>query len=89
MAAGLPIIGILNESSEIATILNEGKCGYISTPGDVDMLVDTINILYSDSSKIEKMGINARSEFENKYSTDVGVSAHIDLLNKVLNEKNL
>ena len=88
LAAGLPIIGILNESSEIATILNEGKCGYISTPGDVDMLVDTINILYSDSSKIEKMGVNARSEFENKYSTNVGVSAHIDLLNKVLNENN-
>ena len=34
------------------------------------------------------MGVNARREFENKYSTNVGVSAHIDLLNKVLNENN-
>ena len=42
----------------------------------------------STGSIEEKMGINARSEFENKYSTDVGVSAHIDHLNKVLNENN-
>ena len=84
LAAGLPIIGILNKSSEVASIINESECGYISSPGDVDMLVDAIQQLYSNKYKVEKMGFNARREFEKKYSKEIGVNKHINLVNSVL-----
>ena len=84
LAAGLPIIGILNKSSEVANIINESECGYISSPGDVDMLVDAIQQLYSNKYNVEKMGFNARKEFEKKYSKEIGVNKHINLVNSVL-----
>ena len=81
---GSTIIGILNKSSEVASIISESECGYISSPGDVDMLVDEIQQLYSNKYKVEKMGFNARREFEKKYSKEIGVNKHITLVNSVL-----
>lgn len=86
LAAGLPIIGILDGVSEVANIISEGECGYVCEPGDVDTLVDSIQSLYCDEPKVEKMSANARREFEKKYSREIGVNKHVDLVKSVLNE---
>lgn len=88
LAAGLPIIGIVNEPSEIATIIAESQCGYRSSPKNVDALVGVIKQLYADSDNVGQMGVNARREFEKKYSKEIGVRKHITLVNVVLSENN-
>ena len=86
LAAGLPVIGVLNEGSEIADIIVESECGYRTPPGNVDMLVDVISRLYCNSNDVERMSINARREFELKYSREIGVDKHINLVSLVLSE---
>ena len=86
LAAGSPIIGILDGVSEVANIINEGECGYVCKPGDVDTLVDSIQSLYFDECKVEKMSVNARREFDKKYSREIGVNKHVNLVKSVLSE---
>ena len=44
--------------------------------------------LYADSDNVGQMGVNARREFEKKYSKEIGVRKHITLVNVVLSENH-
>lgn len=71
MAAGVPVIAMVPQQSEIAYIIREENCGFIVDPGDVDGLIDAVMELKSDEQLRQKMGINGRKAFEQKYTTKV------------------
>ncbi|HBH82415.1 MAG TPA: hypothetical protein DDY34_01225 [Bacteroidales bacterium] len=69
MAAGIPIVAIVPEKSEIGYIINEENCGITVIPGDTDGLINAILLLKSDDELRNKLGQNGRNAFLKKYTT--------------------
>jgi len=68
LAAGVPVIGIMSQTTEIALIIEENNSGIVVEPGDVKGLVNTILKLYTDRDLREKMGQNGRTAIDKKYN---------------------
>ncbi len=56
MAAGIPVIAIVPENSEIAFIVREEKCGFVIKPGDLDEFIKSVGLLKSDENLRKQMG---------------------------------
>jgi glycosyltransferase involved in cell wall biosynthesis len=69
LASGIPVIAIVPETSEIASIVNEENCGLIVRPGDEAGLINAIEFLKTHDKLRIEMGLNGRKAFEQKYST--------------------
>ena len=65
-ACGLPVIGF--DSGGVKYTILDGISGYVVTEGDVDAMVDKIETLLKDSELREKMGREAISFIEKKFS---------------------
>jgi colanic acid biosynthesis glycosyl transferase WcaI len=71
MAAGIPIIAMVPELSEIAYIVQEENCGVVLEPCDLEGLINTILMFKRDETLRKLMGQNSRKAFENKYTTSI------------------
>lgn len=71
MAAGIPVIALVPENSEIAMIINEEECGIVIKPGNVDDLIKGIILLKNNAILRDKMGENGKRAFNQKYCLDV------------------
>lgn len=69
LASGIPVIAIVPETSEIASIVNEENCGLIVRPGDKAGLINAIEFLKTHDKLRIEMGFNGRKAFVQKYST--------------------
>ena len=81
LASGVPVIALVPQKSEIAYIVREENCGYIVDPSDVDGLINAIMEIKSDEQLRQKMGINGRKAFEQKYTTKKIAEKYISLIN--------
>jgi glycosyltransferase involved in cell wall biosynthesis len=68
LAAGIPVIAMVPENSEIAYIVNEEECGIVIKPEDLEGLKNSILKLKSDTELRIKIGQNGRKAFDQKYS---------------------
>lgn len=68
MAAGKPIIAVVDENSELALVVKEEGIGWIVPPGDVAKIVTTTREAKSDPNLLSEMGKRARQAAEQKYS---------------------
>jgi glycosyltransferase involved in cell wall biosynthesis len=80
MAAGIPVIALVPEKSEIAYIINEEKCGYVVSPGDVDGLLRAVEELKNNEDLRKEMGENGRKAFENKYTSKIVAKSYKRLI---------
>jgi len=69
MAAGLPIIAVMSDESEIARVIQDCGCGWVIRPGDVDRLV-TVMMLASRMTPDDRrrMGAKGREFLDRQYS---------------------
>lgn len=81
MAAGIPVIAMVPENSEIAYIVKEENCGYIINPSDSEGLVNAIMELKSDENLRRSLGQNGREAFLRKYTTKLIAEKYKSLLN--------
>jgi len=68
MAAGKPIIAIVEQESEIEKVINEERIGWVVEPGSVDKLVEILKEAKLNSMIRKQMGERARAVAEYKYS---------------------
>jgi glycosyltransferase involved in cell wall biosynthesis len=68
LAAGSALVGLCNDSNEVARIIHHHECGIVVKPGDVDGLADGITALWTDRAKLSRYRINSRRAAENFYS---------------------
>lgn len=66
MSFGIPIIA--SDLPEIRKIIKETKSGILIDPTNVKQIAKKIKYLYKNSKKAEKMGINGKKAFINKYN---------------------
>ncbi|HMQ04000.1 MAG TPA: glycosyltransferase family 4 protein [Pyrinomonadaceae bacterium] len=75
LAAGKPMIGITEDGSELARVIEEESVGWIVPPGDAHGLVKAIREAVEDVDLKEK-GLRARRAAESKYSIDVAIERY-------------
>lgn len=80
LAAGIPVIALVPDESEIAFIIKENNCGIVLHPGDVKGLIESIITMKSDIKLREKFARNARIAFDKYFSTSVIAQQYINIL---------
>lgn len=83
LAAGIPIIGMVPENSEIAQVIREENCGYVIKPCDENMLMTAILELRDNPEKQKLFGENSRKAFEAKYTTRKISLRYYTLINEI------
>jgi len=85
MASGRPICYIGSMDSDVASIINNARCGRAFNIGDKYSIIDFINFLKSEPAHREHMGIKAREYFVKHFDKEIGINKYYDLLNDVYN----
>lgn len=67
LAAGMPIIALVDENSEVAKVIDEEQAGRVVPPDDVDSLERAILELAASPETRTEMGRRARRAAETKY----------------------
>ena len=68
MAAGRPVLAIVEPRSEIARMVEEEGAGWVVPPGDAEQLAQTILALAGDRQALRRAGQRARHAAETTYS---------------------
>lgn len=82
MAAGKPVIAVVDSESEPGRVIDEEKIGWIVPPGDSAKLADSI-LQASRSTLLSEMGYRARKAAELHYSQELIISMYTNLTNSL------
>ncbi len=77
LAAGKPIIAIADITSELSLVINEEGIGWVVPPDQPDLLAKTILTAWKERTSLVKMGKNARSAAESKYTLDAIIAKYL------------
>jgi glycosyltransferase involved in cell wall biosynthesis len=80
MAAGVPVIGIMSNISEIGRVITEEECGVVIEPGDSKALVRAILELHNTPERLKTMGENARNAIQGKYNLRSAAQAYYEMV---------
>jgi len=77
-AAGKPILGVLEENTEIRLLIEETKGGLISTPGDYNSIEENIKwfIDNANSEELENMGKRSREYLSRNLTKDISINKY-------------
>jgi len=80
MAAGRPVLGVLEEGSEARLIIEEAKCGYVSEPSRYDQIENSIRrfIFEKGTSSLKSMSENGREYLVRNLTKDTSISKYIN-----------
>jgi glycosyltransferase involved in cell wall biosynthesis len=88
MAAGKPVLGVLEQGSEGHRIINESKCGRLMEPQSYEMFVKHVKDLYLlNRDVLKEMGMGGRSYLEEHLRRDVSMEKYKTLLNRLASKK--
>ena len=85
LSTGTPVIS--TDIGGPAEIITNNKTGLIYKVGDVEDLQNSIEKLYSDNDFFKNLCINARKEFEDKFSEKQNYQQLINIYKEVIDEK--
>lgn len=84
-AVGKPVLGVLEENSEIRLIIEETKGGLLSNPGDYDSIEKNINwfINNANSNELKNMGNKSRKYLEENLTKDISINKYKEEILKI------
>lgn len=80
LAAGLAILALVGENSEVAAIVKKHRCGYRLDQGDVDGFVEMMRHWLVNREELEEMKWRARECFERYYDRRIAVAKYLDII---------
>lgn len=83
MAAGVPILAVMSDRSEIARIIGEEECGAVIRPGDSRSLADAIVMLHGDRAKCKSAGRRSAHAIRNKYNLREAAREYEELISEI------
>ena len=83
MAAGKPIVAMVEKDSEIGLVVAEENIGWVTPPGDPSSLVSTIIKAKNNPVLLEEMGRRARNVAQCKYSYESVIGKYKKLLDSI------
>jgi glycosyltransferase involved in cell wall biosynthesis len=81
-ACGKPVIG--SKLGAMAEIIEEGKAGLLFEPGSAKALAEKIEWAIKNKDEMKQMGINARKEYEEKYSAEKNYEMLMEIYNNLV-----
>lgn len=84
-ATGKPILGVLEENTEIRLLIEETNGGLVSNPEDYDCIEKNINwfIENANSEELENMGKRSREYLENNLTKDISINKYKEEILKI------
>ncbi len=86
IAAGKPVIALLDEESEISQVVRKHNIGWVVEPGNVSELVRCIRIAATDKVGLTEMGARARALAEREYSFEKIMSQYDKIVSEVMSD---
>lgn len=83
MAAGVPIVAIMDKSAEIALIVEEEYCGVVIESDRSNALEKTIRNLRLNSFELKEMSKNAKQAIATKYSLQNAANEYSEIISKI------
>jgi glycosyltransferase involved in cell wall biosynthesis len=87
MACAKPVVA--SRLPGVRDVVNDGKDGFLVTPGDVDDLTDKLNALLDDASLCRRMGQAGYEKVRRKYAWPILVDQLIDHYRQILDGDGL
>ena len=84
MATNIPILGILEESSEAYKIIEDSKCGIIAETGNYEQIRNEIKQLVEQKHKYIEKYNTGRKYLEERFTKDKSINMYIEELIKML-----
>lgn len=85
MAAGKPILGVLEQGSEAQMLIAKGKCGVVVEPQDYQAITEQIEYLYKlEKEKILNLGFNGRDYLDQHLKREISINKYRETLHNVL-----
>ncbi|MEH6840653.1 glycosyltransferase family 4 protein, partial [Priestia megaterium] len=85
MAAGKPILGVLEQGSEAQMLIEKSKCGVVVEPQDYEGITAQIEYLYKlEKDKLLNLGFNGRDYLDQHLKRDISINKYRETLNDVL-----
>ncbi|WP_400243863.1 glycosyltransferase family 4 protein [Niallia sp. JL1B1071] len=80
IAAGKPVLGVLDKNSEARLIIEESDCGYVTEPGNYDAVIEIIEryINEKDTNNLTEMSIKGRSYLVENLTKEVSITKYIN-----------
>ncbi len=77
MAAGKPVLGVLEEGSEARLIIEETGCGLVAAPGDYAAVAEILEKFISKQVDCAGMGAAGRAYLEKNLTKDVSMEKYV------------
>ncbi|WP_336798473.1 glycosyltransferase family 4 protein [Exiguobacterium acetylicum] len=87
MAAGKPILGVLEQGSEAELLISKSNAGFVSEPQDYDHFIENIILMYNltNQERVE-MGMRGRSYLEKNLKKEISLNKYKETLNMILSK---
>lgn len=83
MAAGLPVVAVMSERSEVARIIREEECGVVVKPGDSWALADAILAFHRDRNDCRLIGRRSERAIKIRYNLRETARKYRELIEEV------
>ena len=86
LASGRPTVAVVNAKSEVGQIVKEANCGVQIDPEDSAGLEKALRHLADDAALVKKMGANARTICEERFSREFICQQFYQVFEEVVHE---
>ncbi|MBT6121205.1 glycosyltransferase family 4 protein [bacterium] len=83
LSAGIPILGLLPENSEISLILNQENCGKVVEPGNVNKFATTLLDLKNSPETLKTLSENGKKAIKEMYNLRNASKEYISILKSI------
>lgn len=84
MAAGKPILGVLEQGSEAQMLIEKSNSGIVVEPQDYDGIIQTIDQFYQmEKDKVKELGLNGRKYLDENLKREISIDKYRNLLKQI------
>jgi glycosyltransferase involved in cell wall biosynthesis len=84
LAAGRPVLAIIDRDTDISRMLELYECGFTVENGDAEAMAERILEMAGDRAATAEMGKRARRLYEENYKREICTKQYIELFKEVL-----
>ena len=89
MASGTPILGFLEEESEIGKTIRESNCGFVLEDPFGEQVADRIETLLEKGDRLKAMGARGRQAYEENYTLAAAARRYDAVLSRYIYGKGM
>lgn len=89
MAAGKPVLGVLEPDSEARLLIEESGCGLVTNPGNYEAIQKMINFVLKNKRLVARKGMEGRKFLEKNLTKEMSIDKYKQAINNLENNETL